>query len=797
MKENNQINWTDFLSAKNKVKLTSGKLNSDYTCVGIDFGTSTTVVSVAILTDKGEIKVEHIPLKQKLFSDQYEIDYRVNSCIALMKNKILIGKGAKNERRKLTKNVDYWESFKMELGTDQGCAYPYSSLDGSKGLSIHNPIDATTIFFKYLKKMIDDYITENALSPNIKYVVTIPASFEASQRRDLLECLNGAKIELEQSCLVDEPNAAFLSYFLDDINRSSNFYLPEEYNPNVLVFDFGAGTCDISILEIGQNHKGINTKNLAVSRYTEIGGNNIDYSIAKKYLLPQVINSSNIKQAEFRSREIEHEIIPQLIPFAEEIKIKGSKSISLCPELLDIGADEMKKHAFQSNKSKRFKTRLGELFIDKPSITLKDYIDSSSQFCFDTDFRALKLNVNPIFSALEKAKLSKDDVDYVLFIGGSSKNLIVRNQVEHLFSEAKILLPRDLQSHVSKGAALQSLFVHQFNTQIVRPISNQRIFTLIEVDGNNIEMNILESGIPIPFIPVSIDKFHPQRNGQNVIQIPFFVGDQSSELSKIEITSNRDEGFLMNDKIELFVEIDENKIIKLKASVNQIEAKVNIENPFITLGKSYKQKEIQEALKKYNLSTKSHGGKPPITEFDKLINVYVKYDEYMNAAELLEEAVELHNIKTRYNDLNLYYGYAGRRDKAIHYAELALIQAPHNQVLLFNMALHFRYTQPNKAIDYLKRSHGIDSTNPATLFVLGEMMQNNEGNRMIQKSFEIWNQRYNNNSLREWEYGWFESCARRQGKFDLANRIKESNLEAKGTNFFETKNLMSYSMKNK
>ena len=61
----------------------------------------------------------------------------------------------------------------------------------------------------------------------------------------------------------------------------------------------------------------------------------------------------------------------------------------------------------------------------------------------------------------------------------------------------------------------------------------------------------------------------------------------------------------MDNSTVQFVEIDENKIMKLKASVNQIEANVNIENPFITLGKSYKQKEIQEALKKYNLSTKS------------------------------------------------------------------------------------------------------------------------------------------------------------------------------------------------
>ena len=68
-------------------------------------------------------------------------------------------------------------------------------------------------------------------------------------------------MQISKQALIDEPNAAFLSY----VNQNPDFLkIPENYYPNFLVFDFGAGTCDIAILEIGQDNNGVYSKNLSI-----------------------------------------------------------------------------------------------------------------------------------------------------------------------------------------------------------------------------------------------------------------------------------------------------------------------------------------------------------------------------------------------------------------------------------------------------------------------------------------------------------------------------------------------------
>ena len=79
---------------------------------------------------------------------------------------------------------------KMELGEDVGCKYPNSELGKNHNkLTILNPIDASKIFFKYLKVQIERYVKNNSLPSNIQYAISIPASFEANQRRDLVDSL--------------------------------------------------------------------------------------------------------------------------------------------------------------------------------------------------------------------------------------------------------------------------------------------------------------------------------------------------------------------------------------------------------------------------------------------------------------------------------------------------------------------------------------------------------------------------------------------------------------------------------
>ena len=63
--------------------------------------------------------------------------------------------------------------------------------------------------------------------------------------------------------------------------------------------------------------------------------------------------------------------------------------------------------------TKRIDSRKGELIIENPTINLKQFIELSESFQFSTDFKDLNLQVNPVFSAMEKAKLAKNDIDFV------------------------------------------------------------------------------------------------------------------------------------------------------------------------------------------------------------------------------------------------------------------------------------------------------------------------------------------------------------------------------------------------
>ncbi|WP_103664994.1 Hsp70 family protein [Gracilimonas amylolytica] len=139
------------------------------TFVGIDFGTSTTVVSIASFQDDGTpFSVKAIDINQKLADGAIHSSYKVPSVIAWYKNNVIIGEGAKKLKYKLRYGKNLWHSFKMELGEDVGSKYPASELGKDhEVITILNPVDATKLFFRYLKAQIQRHIKDHNLADNI------------------------------------------------------------------------------------------------------------------------------------------------------------------------------------------------------------------------------------------------------------------------------------------------------------------------------------------------------------------------------------------------------------------------------------------------------------------------------------------------------------------------------------------------------------------------------------------------------------------------------------------------------
>ena len=156
-----ELNFDSLLpSVRSKQVAGKNHFLDDITFVGIDFGTSTTVVSIAYI-DKldGSLKTRSLDIQQILDDGSTYISYKVPTVIAYYNNKVLAGEGARKIKHKLRQGKNLWHSFKMQLGEDVGCMYPESELGKDHhNISILNPVDVTSLFFNYLRSQIDKII---------------------------------------------------------------------------------------------------------------------------------------------------------------------------------------------------------------------------------------------------------------------------------------------------------------------------------------------------------------------------------------------------------------------------------------------------------------------------------------------------------------------------------------------------------------------------------------------------------------------------------------------------------------
>jgi hypothetical protein len=102
----------------------------------------------------------------------------------------------------------------MGLGLDLGPEFGATVLPAGRvpGITIERPADATREFFKLLIAAVQEELTQLGLTQGARFAFTVPAAFQANQRRDLMAAIQGCGIEVDESCFIDEPNAAFLSH---------------------------------------------------------------------------------------------------------------------------------------------------------------------------------------------------------------------------------------------------------------------------------------------------------------------------------------------------------------------------------------------------------------------------------------------------------------------------------------------------------------------------------------------------------------------------------------------------------
>lgn len=447
--------------------------------IGIDFGTSSTVISTAQLVN-GKIIIKSIPIKQKDHSGSVTSNPLVPSIISLVDgNKLLVGIHAADHKPYLEYGKNTWHSFKQNLNKLEVITYPNSDLANNSQFKISNATEALTLFFSYLKREIFEYLKENSLPNEVEYSISIPAGFPSKDKQMFRSCLLNAGLNCEDTPFIEEPNAALINYIYE-----KNIYVEINEPKNFLVLDLGAGTVDVSILRAEKGEEGFTTKLLSVVRLGNIGGNLIDELMAD-----HIIKNFNITDSIDKLTRIE------LVSLCEKLKIK------ICKDIIVDNSTHFELPILSNSEDERTITSTNNLIsagITSISLSFKEFNKLMLSYWNGTsDEKGIKDTLN---KSLENAKLSLSMIDTIIVTGGGGRNPYIKNLVSNYFKGSELVISDKIQEQVSRGVALNSFVLNSFGKNIITPILGHDIY----LKGINKSFVLFENGISIPSIDVEV-----------------------------------------------------------------------------------------------------------------------------------------------------------------------------------------------------------------------------------------------------------------------------------------------------